>query len=146
MKPKTKILLLLFALLFPYMAFVLYRALQFPEHPFPGSLLYVAFFYLVGSGVLFFFLRKKILAKAPVPSIEEQKSRDVSAARALRRLGYIWLIGPFYYTLPGGPLRNPLWITLLGFLWVGFLIWASFHMAKRIEAKAVSELSATQSK
>jgi len=38
--------------------------------------------------------------------------------------------------LDGGLKTNPIWLTALGFSWVDFLSWASFHQAKKMELKA----------
>jgi hypothetical protein len=53
MKPRTKILFLLFALIFPYMGFVMYRALAHPENPFPRWFSYAAPCYFLGFMALF---------------------------------------------------------------------------------------------
>jgi hypothetical protein len=138
MKPKARILLLLIGLILPYTVFVLYFALRLPQ-PLPRWFPYVAACYFFGSIFLFPFLRKRVLAGAPPLSAEEQKFQNVSAARAARRMGYIWLIGPVYSLLSGGPFQEPLWVTVLGSSWVGFLSWASFRVAKKIETKARQE-------
>lgn len=65
MKPKTKILVLLFGLIFPYMGFVMYRVLTHPENPFPKWFWYAAPCYLIVSMAVFVVLRKKFLASAP---------------------------------------------------------------------------------
>lgn len=67
---------------------------------------------------------------------EEQRAQTVSAARAARMLGYIWLVGPVFYFLNGGLFREPLSVSVLGLSWVGFLSWASFRAARNIEVKA----------
>lgn len=136
MKPKQRILLLFIGLILPYMAFVLYFAMRLPQHPLPKWFPYVAACYFFGFIFLFPFLRKRVLAGAPPLAPEEQKVQSVSAARAMRRLGYIWLIGPVFYFLSGGPLREPWWVTVVGLSWVGFLSWASFRTARRIDLKA----------
>jgi hypothetical protein len=135
MKPKARILLLLIGLILPYMVFVLYFALRLPQQPLPEWFPYVAACYFIGFIFVFPFLRKKVLAGAPPLSAEEQKVQNVSAARAMRRMGYVWWVGPVFYLLSGGPFQEP-WLTVLGFSWVGFLSWASFRVAKNIEAKA----------
>jgi hypothetical protein len=73
MKPKTKILLLLFGLIFPYMGFVMCRALTHPENPFPKWFLYAAPCYFIGSIAVFVVLRKKILASASASDLVVQK-------------------------------------------------------------------------
>lgn len=136
MKPKVRILLLLIGLILPYMVFALYFALRLPQHPLPKWFPYVAASYFFGSIILFPFLRKRVLVGAPSPSAEEGKVQSVSAARAARRMGYIWWVGPVFYLLSGGLFQEPWWATVLGFSWVGFLSWASFRVAKNIETKA----------
>jgi hypothetical protein len=136
MKPKAKILVLILGLTLPYMSFVIYRAFTHPQHPFPSWFLYVGPCYFIGSIILATVLGKRIIANAQPLRAEEQKAQTVSAARAARRLGYIWLIGPVFYVLNGGPIRQPWWVTVLGFSWVGFLSWASFRAARNIEMKA----------
>jgi hypothetical protein len=136
MKAKTRIVLLIIGLILPYMVFVLYFALQLPQHPLPKWFPYVAACYFFGFIFFFPFLRKKVVANAPPVSAEEQKAQSVSAARAGRMLGYIWLVGPVLYCLSGGPLREPWWVTFFGFAWAGFLSWTSFRIAKKAEMKA----------
>ena len=123
-------------LILPYMAFALYFVLQLPEHAQPTWFPYVVLCYLVGSTFLFSFLRKRVLANAPPVTIEEQTVQSLSGARAARRMGYIWFLGPFLYLVSGGPSREPLWITLFGLSWAGFLSWVSFRIAKNTETKA----------
>lgn len=136
MKPKTRIVLLFMALILPYMAFVLYFALQLPQHPLPKWFPYVAACYFFGSILSFPFLRKRVLANAPPVSVDVQKVQNVKAARAARRMGYLWLIGSVFYVLSGQVLREPWWVSIVGLSWVGFLSWASFRIAKNIEMKA----------
>jgi hypothetical protein len=136
MKPKARILLLLIGLILPYMVFVLYFASRLPQQPLPEWFPYVAACYFFGSIFLFPFLRKRVLAGVPPPNAVDQKVQSVSAARAARRMGYIWWIGPVFYLLSGGPFQEPWWVTVLGLSWAGFLSWASFRVAKNIEAKA----------
>lgn len=136
MKPKAKILALIVTLLLPYMGFVMYRAFTHPHQLFPTWFLYVGPCYFIGSIILATVLRKKIMAGAQTLRPEEQKTQNIAAARAARRLGYIWLIGPVYYLLNGGLFREPWWFTVLGLSWVGFLVWASFRVARNIELKA----------
>lgn len=136
MKPRARILLLLIGLILPYMVFVLYFALRLPQQPLPEWFPYVAACYFFGFIFVFPFLRKRVLTGAPAPSVEEQKAQNVSAARAARRMGYIWWVGPMFYLLSGGPFQEPWWVTVLGFSWVGFLSWSSFRLAKKIETKA----------
>jgi len=135
MKPKTKVLLFFVIFLFPYLGFVMYRALTHPEHPFPTWFLYVAPCYLVGGIFLFVLLRKRIMAGGPSLHLAEQNAQRLKAARSLRRLGYMWLLGPVFFFLSGGQKGEPKWAIVLGVAWVGFLIWASFREAKRIEMK-----------
>lgn len=135
MKPKMRIVLLLMGLILPYMVFALYFVLQLPEHPLPRWFPYVAFSYLLGSAFLFSFLRKRVLANAPPLSADDQRVQGLSAVRAARRMGYIWLFGPFLYLVSGELSREPWWLTLLGLSWVGFLSLASFRIAKTIEMK-----------
>ena len=136
MKPKTKMLVLMFGLILPYMGFVLYRVFTHPEHPFPSWFPYVAFCYFVGAIALFIVLRRKIIAGAPSLGLAEQNAQRLSAARAARRLGYMWLIGPVFYLLSGGLTQAPAWVSVLGLSWVGFLSWVCFREAKKIEMKA----------
>lgn len=136
MKPATKMLVLIITLMLPYMGFVMYRVFTHPQFLFPTWFLYVGPCYFIGSIVLAVVLRKRMLAGTqPLPA-DEQKTQSVLASRAARRLGYIWLIGPVFYVLNGGPLREPWWVTALGLSWVGFLVWASFRVARNIELKA----------
>ena len=129
MKPKTKILLLLFGLIFPYMGFVMFRALTHPENPFPKWFLYAAPCYFIGSMAVFVVLRKKILSSAPPLGLAAQNAQRLVAARSVRRLGYIWWVGSIFYFLNGG-LREPVWTTVLGLCWVSFLSWVFFREAK----------------
>jgi hypothetical protein len=136
MKAKARILLLVIGLMLPYMVFVLYFVLRLSHHPLPEWFPCVAAFYFFGFIFLFRLLRKRVVAGAPPPSAEEQKVQNVSAARALRRLAYIWIIGPVFYFFSEGPSQEPWWVTALGLSWAGFLSWASFRAAKKIEIKA----------
>jgi hypothetical protein len=135
MKPKARMLFLIVSLMLPYMGFVMYRALTHPQHPFPSWFLYIGPCYFIGSIVLVTVLRKRIIAGAQPLRAEVQRVQTVSAARAARRLGYIWLVGPVFYILNGGLSREPVWITVLGLSWVGFLSWASFRVARNIDLK-----------
>ena len=139
MKPKIKIILLLFGLTFPYAGFVMYRALTHPGDPFPKWFLYAAPVYFLAAMVAFVLLWKKILASAPPLGLPEQNAQRLAAARAARRLGYIWWIGPILYFLNGG-LRQPVWTTVLGLSWVGFLSWTCFRSAKKLEAKVLQNV------
>jgi hypothetical protein len=137
MKPKQRILLLILGLTLPYMAFVMYVVLRLsPGQPLPKWFPYVCLCYFLGFMLLFPFLRKRVLATAPRMSSEEQKTESVKGARAARRLGYILCIAPAFNLLTGAAFRQPLWTTLLGYSWVGFLIWACFNAAKKMELKA----------
>jgi hypothetical protein len=134
MKPKTKILLLLFGLILPYMGFITYHGLTHSENPFPKWFLYAALCYFLASTALFVVLRKMILASAPPTGVVEQNAQRLAAARSLRRMGYVWWVGPVFYFLDGG-LREPAWTTILGLCWVGFLSLVCFREARKIEAK-----------
>ena len=136
MKAKTRIVLLLFGLILPYVVFALYFALRLSQHPLPKWFPYVAVCYFVGCIFLFPILKRKVLVGAPTPSAQEQKTHAVSAARALRRLGYIWLLGPIFYLVSGGPSEEPWWVTALGLGWAGFLSWVTFREAKKFELRA----------
>ena len=136
MKPKARMLFVIVSLMLPYMGFVMYRALTHPQHPFPSWFLYIGPCYFIGSIILVTVLRKRIIAGVQPLRAEEQKAQTVSAARAARMLGYIWLAGPVFYLLNGGPFREPVWLTVLVLSWVGFLSWASFRVARNIELKA----------
>jgi hypothetical protein len=103
---------------------------------------YAALCYLVVAVSAFIVGKKRILASSPVPGMAEQKKQNISGAKALRRLGYIWLIGPLLYLFNSGLKMDPTWVTILGFSWAGFLSWASFHQAKKIELKARQESQA----
>jgi hypothetical protein len=142
MKSKTKILFLLFGPIFPYMGFVMYRALVHPENPFPKWFLYAAPCYFVGAIALFVVLRKKILASASPLGLAEKNTQRLAAARSVRRMAYIWWVGPVFYFLNGG-LGEPVWTTILGLCWVGFLSWVCFREAKKIEAKVLNNVAET---
>jgi hypothetical protein len=136
MKLKTRTTFLLLGLIFPYSVFVLYFVLRLPQHPLPGWFLYVCVGYIVGLILVFPSLRKRVISGAPPLGPEAQKAQQISSARALRRLGYVWLLGPFFYYMEGGFSDEPHWVSLLGLLWVGFLIWATFRAARKMELKA----------
>jgi hypothetical protein len=136
MKPKQKVLFLLVSLILPYVVFVFYFVIRLPQRALPAWFPYVAICYFAGSVFLFPFLRRKVLAGAPPLSPEEQSVQSVSAARAARRLGYIWLIGPIFYLFSGEAFNQPWWASLVGVSWGGFLSWASFYVARKIERKA----------
>jgi hypothetical protein len=135
MKAKTRVLLLLCGLILPYMIFVLVFALRLPQNPLPKWILYVAGCYFFGSIFLFPFLRRKVLAGAPPLSVDEKKAQNRTAVRSLRRLGYIFLLGPVFYFLDGGLSHNAWWVNVLSLSWSGFLIRLCFYQAKKIEIK-----------
>jgi len=60
----------------------------------------------------------------------------------MRRMGYIWRVGPVFCFLNGG-LGEPVWTTILGLCWVGFLSWVCFREAKKIEAKVLNNVAET---
>jgi hypothetical protein len=136
MTQKTKLLILLFSLILPYAALAAYMALTLRGNTMPMWFPYTALCYLVVSASIFNFGRKRILASSPAPDMAEQKKQNISGEKAVRRLGYIWLIGPLFYVLDGGLKTNPIWVAALGFSWAGFLSWASCHQAKKMELKA----------
>jgi hypothetical protein len=136
MTQKTKLLILLFSLILPYVALAAYMGFTLRGNVVPMWFPYTALCYLVAAASVFIFGRKRILASSPAPDMAEQKKQNISGAKAVRRLGYIWLIGPLLYSLEGGLKANPAWVTLLGFSWAGFLSWASFYQAKKMELKA----------
>ena len=133
MKPKAKVLVLMLALMLPYMGFVLYRVFTYPQHSFPSWFFYVAPCYFFGSIALLMVLRKKIVGDTPPQDFEKRRR---SAARAARLLGYIFLLGPVAYLLTGGLLIKPTWETALGFSWACFLSWACFRVAKKNEVES----------
>ena len=136
MTQKTKILILLFSLILPYVALAAYMGLTLRGNTVPMWFPYAALCYFVVAVYVFIFAKKRIVASSPALDIAEQKKQNISGAKAVRRLGYIWLIGPLFYSLDGGLKANPAWVTCLGFAWAGFLSWASFHQAKKMELKA----------
>ena len=136
MTQKAKILILLFSLTVPYAALAAYIGFTLRGNTVPLWFRYAAPCYLVVAASVFIVGRKRILANTLPPSVVEQTRQNLSGARAVRRLGYIWLIGPLFYLLNGGLKTNPAWVTVLGFSWAGFLSWASFHQAKKMELKA----------
>jgi hypothetical protein len=136
MTQKTKILILLFSLILPYAALAAYMGLTLRGNTVPMWFPYAALCYLVVAVSVFIFGKKRIVASSPAPDMAEQKKQNISGAKAVRRLGYLWLIGPLLYLLDGGLKTNPAWVTFLGFSWAGFLSWASFHQAKKMELKA----------
>ena len=136
MKPSVKILVLIFGLMAPYMGFVIYRVLTHPQHPLPDWFLYTGPCYFIGSMVLATFLRKRIVGSPVLLPTEVQKAQRFSAARAARRMGSIWLVGPVVYLFSGEISREPFRSTVVMLSWVGLLSWSSFRGAKNIELKA----------
>jgi hypothetical protein len=136
MKPKTKVLVLLLSLILPYMGLVMYRVFAHPEHPFPRWFLYAAPCYFLVTVTLFAVLRKRILLAAPPIGLAEQNTQRLSAARAVRRVGYIWLLGPVFVFISGGFKDEPFWAVALDLSWVGFLSWATFRDARKLELRA----------
>lgn len=141
MKPKTKLLFVALGLLLPYMAFMQYNAFTHPNYPFPQWLIYAAPCYLFGSMLVFLLARKKIVANNPPPAPLEKTAQGMASARALRFLGYIWLLGPVVYTLDGG-FKQPTWPAVLGICWVGFLSWACFYEARKIQSRVQQDIQA----
>jgi hypothetical protein len=136
MKPKTKMLLLIFGLILPYMGFVEYRVLKYPSHPFQSWFPYAAICYFICFVLALRVGRKRIFASAVPLSSEAQTAQNRLSARAGRVLGYIFLIKPGLYLLSGGLTEIPSWITAVGFSWAVFLSWFCFHTARNIEKKA----------
>jgi hypothetical protein len=132
----TRIRILLFSLILPYAALAAYMALTLRGNTVPMWFPYTALCYLVVAVSLFIFGKKRIVASSPAPDMAEQKKQNISGAKAIRHLGYIWLIGPVFDVLDGSLKTNPIWVTILGFSLAGFLSWASFHYAKKLELKA----------
>jgi hypothetical protein len=141
MKPKTKLLFVALALLLPYMAFVQYTVLTHPNHALPQWFIYAAPCYLFGSMLVFLFARKRIVASGPPVAPPERTAQGMASARALRLLGYIWLLGPVIYALDGG-LKQPGWPAVLGIGWVGLLSWACFYQARKIESRVQRDMEA----
>jgi hypothetical protein len=134
---KGKILLLILGLAIPYMALAMYVVVwKLPTQPVPMWFLCFAPCYFLATVLLGAVLVKRIKRNAPPQGSERQKTDSISAGRAVRRLGYIWLLGPVFYLLSGGLSKEPVWISVLGFAWAGFLSWATFRAAKKIELKA----------
>ncbi len=136
MTPKTKIMILLFSLIIPYVAFAGYLGFTLGGNQFPLWFPYAALGYLAIAFAIFYFGRKKILAGAQILSAEQQAKQNLAGARSMRLMGYLWLLGPAVSLLSGGVRANPVWITVGGFAWAGFLSWASFRQAKKLESKA----------
>ena len=135
-KPAAKLVLLLLALIVPYMWLAMYFALRLPQRPFPTWFLCVAPIYFFGSILLAVALRKRMRDDGTPDELQRRKS---STVRAARRMGYIWLIGPAIYILSGEPFREPIWTTVLGLSLVGFLSWASFRIAKKNEKEVLQD-------
>jgi hypothetical protein len=142
MSLKTKLLLLALGLYLPYMAFFAYRVVAFPNHPISGWIICAAPCYFFGSMLVFLFVRKRIVTNTPPLAPAEKRTQGLTSARAFRFLGYIWLIGPLSYLLSGGLKQSPTWPVVLGFCWVGFLSWACFYQARKIESRVQREMEA----
>jgi len=136
MTTKTKLLLLLFGLTVPYIAVAMYMTLAFRGNFASLWIPFVGLCYFVVAVFVFVAMRRRIVATSPAldPALESKQNQ--SAARSLRRLAYVWVVGPLFYLLTGGPKTNPWWVTMLGLSWAGFMIWISFHQARKMELKA----------
>jgi len=134
---ERKILLLILGLATPCIALAIYVAVwKLPTQPVPTWFLYFAPCYFPATILLTVVLVKRMKQSAPLQDLEEKKTDSISAARSVRRMGYVWLLGPVLYLLSGGVSKEPVWISVLGFAWAGFLSWATFRAAKKIELKA----------
>jgi hypothetical protein len=72
-KPKTKILTLLFALILPYMAVVMYFALRIQDHPLPTWFPYFGLSYILGTILLVTAFSKIIHRNVPPQSSEKAR-------------------------------------------------------------------------
>jgi hypothetical protein len=91
-----------------------------------------------------------VMRKLPPITIdpEQIRTRQLKAASAARRMGWIYIVGLILGTVnlfSGGRHEFPWWGIVLLLGWSGFLIWSSFWRARRFkEASAASQ--AVQSK
>jgi hypothetical protein len=77
MTPKTKLTILLFGLILPYMALAIYMGFRLRGNIVPLWFRYVAPCYLVVAVSVFIVGRKKILASSVPPRLREQSNRDM---------------------------------------------------------------------
>lgn len=85
MKPKTKILILVFSLVLPYMALVMYFALRIQEHPLPIWFPYFGLSYILGTIIVVMVFSRKIYRTAG--PVSEKKPKSV-----LLWLGRAWMV------------------------------------------------------
>jgi hypothetical protein len=131
MKPQAKIVFLSFALMLPYIAFMMFLVFRVPRQPLPTWFLYFALCYFFGSIVFIAMMAKKFRRKAPPASAGEKRG----AIRAARLLGFLFLLGPLGYILSSEVRKQPIWMTMLALSWTGFLSWVCFHSANAMELK-----------
>ena len=87
MSPRAKILALIFGLVLPYLALVMYLVLRHPQNPFPTWFLYFGASYLLGTILLVTFASRRISRAAP-----QQDSKKSQAARRWARAWGMYLV------------------------------------------------------
>jgi len=100
-KPKAKILALIFALVLPYFALVMYFVLRIQGHPLPTWFPYFGLSYILGTIVVVMVFSRKISSGAQLGTVEKPKS-------ALRWMGRLWA-------------------GYLIAIWSGFFLWGTYQ-------------------
>jgi hypothetical protein len=94
MQPKTKTRLLIFGLVIPYLALVMYFALRIQEHPLPAWLPYFGLSYLLGTMILVIILSRRFSRSAPKQTIRKPNRVVQWALRGWAAyLVVIWSVG-----------------------------------------------------
>ena len=73
MQAKNKIRVLIFGLVLPYMALVMYFALRIQEHPLPAWFPYFGLLYLLGTMILVMVLGRRFSCPAPQQPIKKPR-------------------------------------------------------------------------
>jgi hypothetical protein len=108
-KPKTKILALMFGLLLPYFALAMYFAFRIREHPLPTWFPYFGLSYFLGTILLVMAFARKISHSAQAGTVEKPQS-------ALRWIARAW--AAYLVTIWSGGFLWGTYQTILGrFLW-----------------------------
>jgi hypothetical protein len=101
MKPRTKILVLIFSLIVPYMALAMYFVLRIGEHSLPTWFPYFGIFYILGTMIFVMLFSRRISRGAP------------PGPAAKPRPAALWLART--------------WSAYLVIIWSGFFIWGAYQ-------------------
>jgi hypothetical protein len=99
-KPKTKILALIFGLVLPYIALVMYFALRIQEHPLPTWFPYFGLSYILATMIVVMVFSRKVYRGTQPEGVEKPKSV------------WLWL--------------GRAWMSYLVAIWSGGFLWGAY--------------------